>query len=110
MNKKSVISHIINETPLKFIKNRDMVDKRFKFNHNGSTYVYCSSVPDEIVPVDKLMERLNLIMTICKYTFGSTLSGGKFINVELIGQTDFNLGSGAMAKSLKALLATAIPG
>jgi hypothetical protein len=55
------------------------------------------------------MERLALIFTICKYSFGNMQNGGKFINVELIGQTDFNLGSGMAAKSLKALLGTAVP-
>ena len=55
------------------------------------------------------MERMALIFTICKYSFGNMQNGGKFINVELIGQTDFNLGTGVAAKSVKALLATAIP-
>ena len=63
---------MINKTPISLIKSRDSVEKRFKFTHNGATYIYCSSVPDDIVPASKDMERFTIIFTICKYTLEKT--------------------------------------
>ena len=82
VNKKCVITHVVNESPVSFIKSRDLVDKRFKFVHDNAIYVYRSSTPDDVYPVDKKLERLELIFTLCKYSIETTPSGRKYINQE----------------------------
>jgi hypothetical protein len=53
VNKKSVVTHVINESPISVIKNRDLVDKRFKFVHDNAIYIYRSSITEEVFPADK---------------------------------------------------------
>jgi hypothetical protein len=66
--KKTVITHVINESPISIIKNRDLIDKRFKFVHDRAIYVYRSSASQEVFPPNKDLERLELIFTLCKYS------------------------------------------
>jgi hypothetical protein len=46
-NKHMQVVWIVNKAPLNF-KNRDFLDKRVFFKHNGVYYIYITSVPDDV--------------------------------------------------------------
>lgn len=50
--KNCQVVYIVSKAPLNF-KNRDFIDKRIYFKHQGIYYIYITSVPDEVKPQTK---------------------------------------------------------
>ena len=46
-NKHIQVVHVVNKAALNF-KNRDFIDKRLFFKHEGAYYIYISACPDEV--------------------------------------------------------------
>ena len=46
-NRHISVVHVVNKAALNF-KNRDFIDKRVFFKHQGVYYIYISSTPDEV--------------------------------------------------------------
>ena len=108
--KKAVLTHLVNESPLSIIQNRDILEKRFHFTHDGAYYFYSSSIPSEIKPVAKNMTRMELVFVISKFSIETSNDGVKSLVNEISMQTDFCLGQGFSAKATKAVVLSAIPG
>lgn len=46
-NKYAQVVYVVSKAPLNF-KNRDFLDKRIFFKHQGTYYIYITSVPDQV--------------------------------------------------------------
>ena len=71
---------IVNKAPLNF-KNRDFLDKRVFFKHNGSYYIYISSVPDDIQPAGKDVVRAKSVVGCLKIEKTEDGTGVRFFAV-----------------------------
>lgn len=60
-NKNIRVMHLVNKAPLNF-KNRDFLDKRIFFKHQGAYYIYITSVPDQVQPATKDLVRSKSIV------------------------------------------------
>jgi len=87
--KKTVVSHIVNESPLSIIQNRDILEKKFRFSHDGAQYYFVSSVPSEIQPTAENMTRMELVFVISKFSIETAPDGNKTMVMECLMQTDF---------------------
>jgi hypothetical protein len=108
--KKILINHVVNESPFSaVISARDTVDKKFKFTHDNAYYIYTSCVPNEVLPSEKNIERMEMVFSICKFSFIEMLEEKKMLVVETIVQTEFNMGKGVTGKLKKAGLMKVLP-
>lgn len=88
---------MINKAPLNF-KNRDFLDKRVFFNHQGCWYIYITSVPDEVKPATKLNERGKSVVGCFKI---EKTKDGTGVRMMACLQTDLKIGFGlSMVASL----------
>ena len=82
-DKKVHITHLVNETPISIIKCRDILEKKFRFTHEGAQYIFNSSVPDEVKPTAEGMIRLEIIFVVSKH-YIITEGKRKFICMETV--------------------------
>ena len=54
---KNGLLYIKNKSPMIFVSERDIVEKKFDFMYNGSYYLFESSVNDEFYPIEKNVVR-----------------------------------------------------
>ena len=101
---KMIVLHQENNSPLPMISNRDFVEKRIKFEHDGITYVFISSVPEEVHPPLANMCRIDTVMGFQTY---EVLPSGQ-VMLRSILQSNLKL-TGVMAKMQLAAAITAIP-
>ena len=83
-----------------------MVEKRLTFEHENARYFFASAVPSETHPSMPGITRLEMIFQVNKF---SVSSDKQSIIFESLIQTDFKLGSGALAKTKLAVILNAMP-
>ena len=65
-NEEVYLLHYICKSPMLFVSERDVVDKRFDFYVKGIYYDFSSSVKDDLKPVDEDIVRITDHCSICK--------------------------------------------
>ena len=65
-NEEVYLLYYICKSPMLFVSERDVVDKRFDFYANGIYYDFSSSVKDELKPVVEDIVRITDFCSICK--------------------------------------------
>ena len=66
INKEVYLLHYINRSPMLFVSERDIVDKRFDFYEGNIYYDFSSSTKDDLVPVDDDIVRITDHCSACK--------------------------------------------
>ena len=65
-NEEVYILHYICKSPMIFVSERDVVDKRYDFYENGIYYDFSSSTNNDIVPIDDDIVRITDHCSVCK--------------------------------------------
>ena len=65
-NDEVYILHYICKSPMLFVSERDIVDKRFDFYENGIYYDFSSSANNDFVPIDDDIVRITDHCSVCK--------------------------------------------
>jgi hypothetical protein len=65
---KTMIEHIVQNTPFSFMNDRDLINKRFVFMKDGAYYAYFSAIPTNVHPKEANIERMEIIVGIVKFT------------------------------------------
>jgi len=79
------------------VNRRDFLEKKLKFMHEGKWFIYFSSIPDEIQPVEAKITRAT---TIVGFNVFERLEDGR-VRFTALNQTDFNV-KGSMAGMARA--------
>lgn len=86
--------HQKNKSTNKYISTRDYIEKKVKFTHSNKKYVYFSSLPDEFRPTEEENPRAYTVFGLHSF---ERLDDGR-IQMEVLTQVDYNVGSGAIGK------------
>jgi len=86
VNNKVVLSYEKTKSKNKMLKNREFLEKKMIFNHDGKVYVYFSSIPDEYKASDKQFVR---IYNVAGFLTFEKMSDGKH-KVVMVVQRNFN--------------------
>lgn len=100
-----MIWHQKNRSAIKYIQQRDFLEKKVKFTDGNKRYVYFTSLPDEILPIEEGVSRG---YTLIGFHCFERQEDGRIL-MEGIMQNDFNIGTGAMAKIAQAAIMSALP-
>ena len=65
-NNEVYLLYYICKSPMLFVSERDIVDKRYDFYVNDIYYDFSSSVKDEFVPIDEDIVRMTDHCSVCK--------------------------------------------
>ena len=65
-NDEVYLLHYICKSPMLFVSERDVVDKRYDFYVNGIYYDFSSSTKNDLVPVDEDLVRIDDHCSVCK--------------------------------------------
>ena len=65
-NDEVYLLHYICKSPMLFVSERDVVDKRYDFYENGIYYDFSSSTKTDLVPVDEDIVRIDDHCSVCK--------------------------------------------
>ena len=82
-NKEVYILYYICKSPMLFVSERDVVDKRYDFYVNNIYYDFSSSTKDDIIPVDDDIVRITDHCSVCKI-----FEGNDYFNIISITQVD----------------------
>ena len=66
INKEVYLLHYINRSPMLFVSERDIVDKRFDFYEGNIYYDFSSSTKDDLIPLDNNIVRITDHCSVCK--------------------------------------------
>ena len=65
-NDEVYLLHYIIKSPMLFVSERDIVDKRYDFYVNGIYYDFSSSVKDDLIPIEEDVMRITDHCSVCK--------------------------------------------
>jgi hypothetical protein len=65
-NNEVYLLHYICKSPMLFVSERDVVDKRYDFYENGIYYDFSSSVKDDLIPLEEDVMRITDHCSVCK--------------------------------------------
>jgi hypothetical protein len=65
-NNEVYLLHYICKSPMLFVSERDVVDKRYDFYENGIYYDFSSSVKDDLIPLEDDVMRITDYCSVCK--------------------------------------------
>ena len=65
-NEEVYLLHYICKSPMLFVSERDVVDKRYDFYENGIYYDFSSSTKNDLVPIDEDIVRIDDHCSVCK--------------------------------------------
>jgi len=99
-----VLWHQLNKSALNFIQQRDFLEKKLIFRDKDVTYIYFSSIPDEIQPPQ---DKVSRAYTLIGFHVFERLPDGRILYTAL-NQNDFNL-KGALGKMGAAMAVNQIP-
>lgn len=105
INEKILVWYQRNKSQIRIISQRDFAEKKLFFKKDGIEYIYFTSYPDELKPPDAKVVRAQ---TILGFHVIEILEDGR-IKFEGIMQSDFNLGTGMMARAAAATALGQIP-
>ena len=97
INDEVYLLHYICKSPMLFVSERDVVDKRYDFYVNGIYYDFSSSVNNNIVPIDDDIVRITDHCSVCKI-----FEENDFFDIISISQVDtkFNVPPSMMSVQL----------
>eukprot|EP00347_Sterkiella_histriomuscorum_P010811 403374833 len=90
INEYLQVVYVVSKAPMNF-KNRDFIEKRIYFKHDGCHYIYITAVPDSIKPATKVNERAKSVVGCFKI---EKSSDGKGVRMLACLQTDLKIGFG----------------
>ena len=82
-NDEIYLLHYIIKSPMLFVSERDIVDKRFDFYQNDIYYDFSSSVKDDLIPIEEGVMRITDHCSVCKI-----YEENDFFNIISITQVD----------------------
>ena len=97
INSEVYLLHYVCKSPMIFVAERDVVDKRFDFYENDIYYDFSSSAKDDLVPLDNSIVRIMDHCSVCKMYEES--DGFCIISVTQV-DTKFNLPPSLMSTTL----------
>ena len=65
-NNEVYLLHYIIKSPMLFVSERDIIDKRFDFYQNDIYYDFSSSVKDDLIPIEEGVMRITDHCSVCK--------------------------------------------
>ncbi|CDW80080.1 UNKNOWN [Stylonychia lemnae] len=89
-NKNVQVVYVVSKAPLNF-KNRDFLDKRIFFKHEGAYYIYITSAPDSVKPPTNQNQRAKSVVGCFKIMQTPDKKGVKMMGAL---QTDLKIGFG----------------
>ena len=66
INKEVYLLHYICKSPMIFVSERDVVDKRYDFYEGDVSYDFSSSTKDDLIPLDENIVRITDHCSVCK--------------------------------------------
>ena len=82
-NNEVYLLHYIIKSPMLFVSERDIIDKRFDFYQNDIYYDFSSSVKDDLIPIEEGVMRITDHCSVCKI-----YEENDFFNIISITQVD----------------------
>ena len=82
-NNEVYLLHYIIKSPMLFVSERDIIDKRFDFYQNDIYYDFSSSVKDDLIPIEEGVMRITDHCSVCKI-----YEENDFLNIISITQVD----------------------
>ena len=82
-NNEVYLLHYIIKSPMLFVSERDIIDKRFDFYQNDIYYDFSSSVKDDLIPIEEGVMRIMDHCSVCKI-----YEENDFFNIISITQVD----------------------
>ncbi|CDW77335.1 UNKNOWN [Stylonychia lemnae] len=100
-----MVWHQQTKSTIKYILTRDFLEKKIKFTTGNKKYVYFSSLPDEILAAADGESRA---YTVFGFHVFERQEDGRIL-MEVITQTDYNVGVGALAKIAQSAVVSSFP-
>ena len=97
INKEVYLLHYICKSPMFFVSERDVVDKRYDFYEGDVYYDFSSSTKDDLIPLDENIVRITDHCSVCKIFEDN--DGFNIISITQV-DTKFNLPSTVMNSQL----------
>ena len=97
INKEVYLLHYICKSPMIFVSERDVVDKRYDFYEGDVYYDFSSSTKDDLIPLDENIVRITDHCSVCKIFEDN--DGFNIISITQV-DTKFNLPSTVMNSQL----------
>ena len=97
INKEVYLLHYICKSPMLFVSERDVVDKRFDFYEGDIYYDFSSSTNDDLIPIEDGIVRITDHCSVCKIYEEN--DGFNIISVTQV-DTKFNLPPAVMSTQL----------
>ena len=96
-NNEVYLLHYIIKSPMLFVSERDVVDKRYDFYVDGIYYDFSSSVKDDLIPIEEDVMRITDHCSVCKI-----FEENDYFNIISITQVDtkFNVPSAMLSVQL----------
>ena len=102
INGKLILWYQRNKSAVKLINQRDFLEKKLKFTHQGKIFIFFTSIPDTFRPAEGKITRAYSIMG---FHIFERLEDGR-LKFTGLAQTDINIGTGTMARMATATAMT----